>query len=210
MRQLEIVFYQNVVIFTHWFNPPMSQENSRPRFRTTLWNALLLDGHFYENARNTPKNHQIARTIVALAALSHMLGSGVILLINLAKPTGLIIALIIDGLSVVLGYYFWTFTIDKIGQWMKPNHVSFGELLVQIGFAYAPQSLNFLTLIPLLGRPIEIALSVWSLLAVIVAVRQGLDVSNRKATLICLIGWPIIQLAIGFVQVLQQDLIKYF
>lgn len=174
----------------------------------TLRNALALNSHFYENTRNTPKNKRLALTIVTLAAFSHALGSAVILLINRATFPILLVALLIDILSIVIGYYFWTFTILKIGQWLKPIDPTYGDLLSPIGFAYAPQVLNFLTLIPLLGRPIELILAVWSLLAVIIAVRQGLDISTRKAALICLVGWPLIQIAIGFVQVLEQKLLK--
>lgn len=152
----------------------MSGRDSKQSLGKTLWNALALDGNFYENARNTPRNHRLALTIVILAVLSHVLGSAVILLINRARLPILVLALFIDGISVVAGYYFWTFTILKIGQWLKPIDPTYGDLLSPIGFAYAPQVLNFLTLIPFLGRPIELVLSVWSLLAVIVAVRQGL------------------------------------
>lgn len=174
----------------------------------TLRNALALNSHFYENTRNTPRNRKLALTIVTLAAFSHALGSAVILLINRATFPILLVALWIDILSIVIGYYFWTFTILKIGQWLKPIDPTYGDLLSPIGFAYAPQVLSFLTLIPLLGRPIELILAVWSLLAVIIAVRQGLDISTRKAALICLVGWPLIQIAIGFVQVLEQKLLK--
>ena len=68
--------------------------------------------------------------------------------------------------------------------------------------------LNFLTLIPLLGQPIERVLAVWSLLAVIVGVRQGLDISTNKATLICLVGWPVIQVIVSFLQVFDRVAIK--
>jgi hypothetical protein len=174
----------------------------------TLRNALALDANFYENASNTPQTQRLALTIVSLAAFSHALGSAVILLINRATFPILLVALLIDILSIVIGYYFWTFTIWKLGQWLKPIDPTYGDLLNPIGFAYAPQVLSFLTLIPLLGRPIELILAVWSLLAVIVAVRQGLDISTRKAALICLVGWPLIQIAIGFVQVLELKLVK--
>ncbi|GAB1538790.1 hypothetical protein NUACC21_14540 [Scytonema sp. NUACC21] len=90
---------------------------------------------------------------------------------------------------------------------ISPNP-TFSDLLSPIGFAYAPQVLNFLTLIPLLGRPIELILAVWSLLAAIVAVRQGLDVSTIRASLICLVGWPLIQLAIGVLQVTGQQVMR--
>lgn len=186
----------------------MSRGDTKQSLGSTLQNALALDGNFYENARNTPKTHRIAQTIVILAAVSHVLGSAVILLINRAALPILVLALLIDGISVVAGYYFWTLTIWKIGQWLRPSHPKYGDLLSPIGFAYAPQVLNFLTLIPLLGRAIELVLSVWSLLAVIVAVRQGLDISTRASALICLIGWPLIQVAIGFVQVFEQALVR--
>ncbi len=174
----------------------------------TLKNALSLNANFYENAPNTPQTRKLALIIVSLAAFSHALGSAVILLINRATFPILLLALLIDILSIVMGYYFWTFTIWKLGQWLKPIAPAYGNLLNPIGFAYAPQVLSFLTLIPLLGRPIELILAVWSLLAVIVAVRQGLDISTRKAALICLVGWPLIQIAVGFMQVLEQKLLK--
>jgi Yip1 domain len=182
--------------------------NSKTGLCKTLKNAITLKGSFYENARDTPENRRIALTIVFLAAISRGIGTTVILLINLATFPVLLLALLVDVISVIAGYYFWTFTIWKIGQLLKPIDPTYGDLLSPIGFAYAPQILNFLTLIPLLGRPIELLLGVWSLLAVIVAVRQGLDISTRKASLICLIAWPLIQVLIGLLQVLEQELMK--
>ena len=182
----------------------MSGGNSNLNLGKTLREALTLDANFYEDAPNTPRSRRLARTIVILAAVSNSLGSAFILLINRTTLPLLVLALIINGLSVVLGYYFWTLTIWKIGDWFKPSHVTYRNLLIPIGFAYAPQVLNFLTLIPLLGRSIQLVLSIWSLLAVIIAVRQGLDISTTWAAVICLIGWPLIQVAIGFVQVFEQ------
>lgn len=178
--------------------------------KQTLWltlrRALALDSHFYENTRDTPKNRQIALTIVLLATVSRLLGSTVILLINRATIATLLVALLLDGLVMVSGYYFWTFVVWKVGQWLKPIDPTYQELLSPIGFAYAPQVFNFLTLIPLLGHPIELVLSLWSLLTVIVAVRQGLDIKTRQAALISILGWVPLQLAIGLVQVLEQKL----
>lgn len=179
----------------------MSSTDRKKNLCTALWKALVLDGNFYEHARNTHKNQRIALTIVILAAISHALGSAIILVINRASLPILILSLLMDGISVVGGYYFWTLTIWIIGQWLKRDSLTYRDLLIPIGFAYAPQVLNFLTLIPLLGRPIELLLALWSLLAVIVAVRQGLDIKTRWAAVISLVGWPLVQVAIGFVQV---------
>lgn len=186
----------------------MSRKEVNVNFGKTLWKALALNGDFYEHAPNTPKNQRIAQTIVVLAAVSHALGSAVILLINRTTLPILVLALLIDALSVIVGYYFWTLTIWKIGQWLKRHSLTYEDLLIPIGFAYAPQVLNFLTLIPWLGRPIELVLSAWSLLAVIVAVRQGLDIKTRWSMVICLVGWPLVQIAIGFVQRFELYLAK--
>lgn len=179
----------------------MSGSKPEWNLRTTLKEALTLNANFYEHAPTTRKTLSLARTTVILAAISNALGSAVILLINRVTLPMLILAVVVNAIAVVVGYYFWTLTIWKIGDWFKPRHVTYRDLLVPIGLAYAPQVFNFLTLIPTLGRPIQLILAAWSLLAVIVAVRQGLDISNFWAAIICLIGWPLIQIAIGALQV---------
>ncbi len=178
----------------------MRNKETRKDLGKTLVSALSLDANFYENAPNDSITNRVAQTIAILAAISHALGSWVVFIINWTAITILPLALLVDALSIVAGYYFWTFTIWRIGKWLRRNSPSYRELLIPIGFAYAPQVFNFLTLIPLLGQPIELVLSVWSLLAVIVAVRQGLDINTVWASVICLLGWPLIQIAISFIQ----------
>ncbi len=190
--------------------PQKSEAETIAQSKQTLWltlrHALALDSHFYEKIRDTPKKRQVALVIVLLATLSRLLGSTVILLINRATIATLLVALLLDGLVMVGGYYFWTFIVWKVGPWLKPIDPTYRDLLSPIGFAYAPQVFNFLTLIPLLGHPIDLVLAIWSLLAVIVAVRQGLDIKTRQAALISILGWVPLQLAIGLVQVVEQNL----
>jgi hypothetical protein len=180
-----------------------------------IWDALTLNEHLYDDAHEHPKNRRIAFIIVLIAAISHSIGSAAILLVYRADLPILLIGLISNTLSVLIGYYFWTFSIWKIGHWLyrsrasraqkRRNSVpSFKDLLSPIGFAHAPQVFNFLTLIPLFGRPIEIGLAIWSLLAVIMAVRYALNISVWRSSLICVIGWPLVQVGIGVVQILIQ------
>lgn len=177
--------------------------------RRTLWNvlwkALALQENLYEEARSTPRAHRRALTLVILAAISHALGGTVILLFGRTPVWFVLLAFVINAASVVGGYYFWTFSILKLGHWLKRKALTYEDLLSPIGFAYAPQVLNILTLVPLLGRPIQLILAAWSWLAVTIAVRESLDVGTPLAALICLIGWPIIQLAIGSLLILEQS-----
>jgi len=186
----------------------MDQTTSPTGIWQTIRAALALNAELYENAQNTLKTHRLAFTIVLLAALSHAIGSLVILLLTRTTPIASVLALCLDILSVIVSYYVWTFTIWKIGRWLKSDSPSYRALLSPIGFAYAPQALNFLTLIPLLGRPLELILAVWTLLAVIVAVRQALDIRTRQAALICLLCFPLIQVLTGVIQAMQQLLVR--
>ncbi|MER3432907.1 MAG: hypothetical protein C4288_05600 [Leptolyngbya sp. ERB_1_1] len=186
----------------------MDQTTSQTGIWQTIRAALTLNAELYENAQNTPKTHRLAFTIVLLAALSRAIGSLSILLLTRTTLLASILALSLDILSVIVSYYVWTFTIWKVGRWLRTDSPSYRALLSPIGFAYAPQVLNFLTLIPLLGRSIELMLAVWTLLAVIVAVRQALDVRTRRAAIICLLCFPLIQVVTGVIQAVQQLFVR--
>lgn len=179
-----------------------------PSLGQTLRRSLSLDAHFYEYTPNTPRTRRQARTIVLLAAFSYGFGNALILLINRAPLPIFLLGVLLVAIAVVAGYYFWTLTIWLIGLQLQRYRLAYSDLLVPIGFAYAPQALNFLTLIPLLGRPIDLALAAWTLLTIIIAVRQGLDIKTRWAVAIALVGWIPIQIAIGSVQVLLQILVE--
>ncbi|MCZ6769608.1 MAG: hypothetical protein O7D93_10215, partial [Acidobacteria bacterium] len=67
-----------------------------------------------------------------------------------------------------------------------------GELLRTTGFAASPGLLRVLGVIPVLGGIIMPAVTIWMLVAMIIAVRQALDYkSTGRAVGVCLIGWVI-------------------
>lgn len=184
----------------------MNQDAStRAGIWQTIWDALTLNSQLYQNAQSNLRTRRTALAIVILAALSRASGTTVILLLNRVRLPTFLLVLFLDILSVMIGYYFWTFTIWKIGQWLKSNPPTYQKLLHPIGFAYAPQFLNFATLIPLLGRPIELVLAAWTLLAVIVAVRQALHISLLRAVTIALVSFSLLQIVTGTIQVAAQQ-----
>ncbi|MBE9157418.1 hypothetical protein IQ265_11365 [Nodosilinea sp. LEGE 06152] len=164
-----------------------------------LADALTLNQDFYEHSHQYPAAARYARSIVALAGLSHGLGSGLILLLYKPSFLELVAGVLINGLSVVVGYYLWTYGLWKINSYLTPVP-PYRELLVPVGFAYAPQMLNLLTVIPLLGRPITLTLAGWTLLGAIAAVRAGLNIGLAKATLLAGVGFTLMQVGIGLVQ----------
>ncbi|MBK8046844.1 MAG: hypothetical protein IPK16_06790 [Anaerolineales bacterium] len=62
-----------------------------------------------------------------------------------------------------------------------------------VGLAYAPQVLAFLELAPFIGVLIQVVLSLWSMLAVILAVRVGLGLETWEAVVIAAGGWLLLQ-----------------
>jgi hypothetical protein len=172
-----------------------------------LWDALTLDANFYEDARRYPQGVKVAQLIVILAAIAHAIGSLLIPLLARVSLPLILIIFAINALIVVGGYYFWAFTIWKTGQWLRLPLPTYREILIPVGFAHAPQIFNFLTVIPLLGRPIEIGLATWSLLATIVAVNRGLNIKLSRAILICAIGWLLVEIGVGVLQIVVQRLL---
>ncbi len=200
----------------------MRNQPSINRIRKILWDVLTLNANFYEDARRYPKGLKVAQVIVILAAIAHALGGIIIPLLAQVTLPLLLLIFAINTLSVVVGYYFWTLTIWQIAQQSQLSIPNYRELLIIIGFAHTPQILNFFTVIPLLGRPIEIGLSTWSLLAVIVGIKRGLNINLGRvivgikrglninlgrAIVICLFGWLIVEIATGVIQVIIQWLI---
>jgi hypothetical protein len=179
--------------------------SSRADIWRTIWNALTLNTQLYETVSSDRRTRGIALMIVILAALSRAFASMIISLLNRVTLPVLIISLLLGIFSVIIGYYFWSFTIWKAGQWLKWNPPTYDELRCPIGFAYAPQVLNFLTIIPLLGRPIELILSTWTVLAVTIAVSSAMNISMLRAVLISMVCVPVVQIVPILIQVLSQQ-----
>ncbi len=178
----------------------MGQRHSIRWLRRVLADALTLNQDFYEHSHYYPKAERFAQSVVWLAALSHGLGSGLILLLYRPSLPQLIIGVLINAISVAAGYYLWTYALWKVNTYLAPPVPPYRELLIPVGFAYTPQVFNLLTVIPLLGPPITLALAGWTLLGAIAAVRAGLNIGLVKATLLAGVGFTLVQVGIGLVQ----------
>lgn len=179
----------------------MIRPRSIKRAGKTFWHALMLDADVYAEAFQRSTSNQTAYILVGIAALSHAIGSSMILLTYNSAPALHVLAFLVNGLSIVAGYYGWTWTLWGITGGLQSKRPSYARLLPPIGLTYAPQVFNVFTVVPLLGRPIEIGLALWSLVAAIVALRHGLNLKLGKAIAICTGGWIGVQIAIGMVQI---------
>ena len=107
--------------------------------------------------------------------------------------------LVVGTLAGLLGWVIWAWLIYMIGtRWLpEPGTTAdTGELLRVIGFATAPGILRVVGVLPLLANLAMAITAVWTLVAVVVGVRQALDYrSTGRAVGVCLLGW-IVQIVV--------------
>ena len=78
------------------------------------------------------------------------------------------------------------------------TQVDIGELLRTTGFAAGPGVLRVFGIVPGLVPLILLAMSVWMLVAMVIAVRQALDFTSTGRTLmVCAAGWVIMLVLTG-------------
>jgi hypothetical protein len=127
---------------------------------------------------------------------------GVVVLASVASGIGMgqgLRGLVIGTVLSLIGWAIWAWLIYFIGtRWLpEPDtNADAGQLLRTVGFATSPGVLRVLGIVPLLGELVFVVTAIWTLIAMVVAVRQALDYrSTGRAVGVCIIGW-LVQLAI--------------
>jgi hypothetical protein len=157
-------------------------------FIERMLGAAKLDPRVYEEieADRTATPQALAVVVLASVAGGISMGEGVR-------------GLVFGTVAGLVGWAIWAWLIYFIGsRWLpEPDtRADMGELLRTIGFATSPGILRVAGLVPLIGPIVFVVASVWTLAAVVVAVRQALDYrSTGRAIGVCLIGW-LVQVAI--------------
>jgi hypothetical protein len=170
---------------------PMPSE--LPSFFVILGQALRLDPDIYQAVQLSPEGIWIALAVVLLAALSESAGQSVVLFINRVRPWRFSLALSITVVSNLVGYGIWTLTIWFAGGVLFKSYPPLIGIASAVGLAYAPQIFSFFVLTPFLGNSFGVVLSLWSMLAVIVAIRVGMLLETWQAVVLAVVGWILLQ-----------------
>jgi Zn-dependent protease len=121
----------------------------------------------------------------------------VVVLANIAAGFGAFRELGFGGLLVttlvaLISWYVWAFVTYFVGTRFLPGprtQADLGQLLRPLGFSAAPGLIRVLGIIPGLTAVVTFIAAVWMLVAMVVAVRQGLDYEGTgRAVGVCLIG----------------------
>jgi hypothetical protein len=148
--------------------------------------AAKLDANMYEDVEaDTAANGQAAG-VVALVAVAQAIGA-------IGEGT---LGLVTGVVSALVGWLIWAGVTYLIGAKLLGGTATWGELLRTLGFAQAPGVLSVLGIIPVVGGVVRFAVTIWILIAGVIAIRQALDVSTEKAVLTAVLGWLALALPV--------------
>lgn len=163
---------------------PVPPQLRRP-FPDRLVAAIRLDATVYEEVEHDEEAMGQAFWIVVLAALAQ--GLGAIQAPSIPALIGTLFGLSLVG---ILGWVVGTAVIWLIGVRLMQCTSDFAELMRTIGFASAPKILMMFGVLPLGpgNWVLAAAVSILSIVATVIAVRQALDVNTNRAVLVCVIA----------------------
>jgi Yip1 domain len=148
--------------------------------------AMKADVATFEEIERDPNALGQAVTVIVIAGVAALIGN-----IFRAGISAGVFALIIS----LIGYAVWAVLVTVIGTRLMPEpqtKADFAETFRTIGFAASPGVFKVLAIIPFLGWLISFAISIWSLIIMVIAVRSVLDyTSTGRAVIVVLIGWVI-------------------
>jgi len=170
--------------------------------------AARLDVSLYEEVEKDVKATNQAILVVVIASICA--GIGVAIGGQMAGGLGgLVSGLIIGVITALISWFVWSFITYFIGTRVfkgPKTEATYGELLRCIGFSSSPGVLRILIFIPILGAIIAFIASIWSLVAMVIAVRQALDFSTGRAIATCIVGFIVMVIMQAAVIMLTGDL----
>ena len=134
--------------------------------------ASRLDVHIFEEVEADTSATRQALSVVALVALATGIAS--------LGTTGLI-GLFVGVVLAIAGWAFWAWIVYLVGTKVMPSdstHADWGQLARTLGFAQSPGIFRVLGAVPVVGLIIFLVVSIWMLVAMVVAVRQALDYTS--------------------------------
>ena len=148
--------------------------------------AMKADVATFEEIEHDPNAMGQAVTVIVIAGVASLIGN-----IFRAGITAGVMGLIIS----LIAYGVWAVMVTLIGTRLMPEPATkadFPETFRTIAFAASPGIFAVFAIIPFLGVLISFAISIWSLVIMVVAVRTVLDYSSTgRAIIVVLIGWVI-------------------
>ena len=157
-------------------------------FTKRMIGAAKLDVRVYEEVEADTGATAQAMGVVLLSSVAGGIGS-------VGLGAGGLGGIVVGGIVALIAWVTWAFLTYIIGTRLlaePQTRADVGELMRTLGFAQAPGLLRILGSLPGVGPLVLSIVSIWMLVAMVVAVRQALDYrSTLRAVGVCLVGWVV-------------------
>jgi len=160
-----------------------------------VWGALRLDPEAFRLllAASAPRAG-LGLTVAYLAGLSMALGQSVALFAARVSARRFVATLAVQGLLFLASFAVWALSLWWVARLGFDAARPLRDVVGVVGLAYAPQLFGFLVLTPYLGVPLQSVLSVWTLLATLVAASAVFGLGLREALACSAVGWLLARL----------------
>ncbi len=157
-------------------------------FTDRMIGAARLDVRTYEEVEADTSATSQAMGVVLLSSLAGGIGS-------VGLGAGGLGGVVAGGLGALISWVAWAFLTYIIGTRLLPEpqtRADIGEMMRTLGFSQSPGLLRIFGSIPGVGALVLAIVSIWMLVAMVIAVRQALDyTSTGRAVGVCLVGWVV-------------------
>jgi len=148
--------------------------------------AMKLEPRAFEDVERDTTAISQAVGVIALAAVSAGIGN---------VWYGGIAGIVLGIITSLIGYVLWAVVVWLVGTKVMPDpgtNADFPETFRVLGFAAAPGVLGIVTIIPILGWLLMFLIWLWSIAAMVVAVKEVLDYTDTfKAVIVVIIGFVV-------------------
>ena len=145
--------------------------------------VLKLDSATFEEIEHDQTATTQAAMVVLAVAIIGAVGG---LIGAVIGDQNIIMGFLSPIISTFVGWLLWSVVLYFVGTSFFGGQADIGEMLRVVGFAYAPMVLG---IIPCFGWIVGL---IWTLVALVIAVRQGLDLDTTKAVIVAAIGFVLV------------------
>lgn len=154
-----------------------------------IMGVFRLDADTFSQIEHDESATSQAALIVLAVGLLGAIGGAIGALIGDGNA---ILTFILQLIGAFIGWALWAAVTYFVGTNFFQGKADIGEMLRVTGFAQAPQLLSLLSFIPCIGGLIALAGWIWSLAAMVVGIREGLDIDTTQALVTGFIGWVLV------------------
>jgi hypothetical protein len=161
--------------------------------------AVRLEESLYEEVRDDDEVTSQAILVVVVASVAGGVGSALGLIIA-GYPIGWFLgSFAFSAVFAVGGWFVWSYVTFWIGTNYFGGQANFPQVVRCAGFGMAPQTLSVVGFIAVLGGLISFVGVIWSLIAMVIGVRQALRISTGNAVVAGIISAVVVAVAIGVI-----------